>query len=103
EPTRLLTSDLGRFILRLVRASFARALIVRRTSEPISPKSPPTTSSHVLVEPHNKQPPPDPSPAPPGGFDDPKMSVIGAAAASLAVRVGRAQLFSIMCRTENSS
>jgi hypothetical protein len=39
----------------------------------------------------------------PGGVDVPKISVIGEAAASLAVRVGRAQLFSIKWRTENSS
>src|SRR5207249_11285856 len=91
----------GRFILRLVRPSFARALIVRRTSEPISPKSPPITSSHMLVEPHSKQPPPEP----PGGgeVDAPKISVIGVAAASLEVSVGRAQLFSIRCRIEYSS
>jgi len=30
-----------------------------------------------------------------GGVEDPKISVIGAAAASLAARVGRAQLFSM--------
>jgi hypothetical protein len=39
----------------------------------------------------------------PGGVEVPKISVIGVAAASLAVRVGRAQLFSIRCRIENSS
>jgi hypothetical protein len=38
-----------------------------------------------------------------GGVDDPKISVIGVATASLGVRVVRAQLFSIMCRIENSS
>jgi len=38
-----------------------------------------------------------------GGVEDPKISVIGAAAASLEVRVGRAQLLSIVCRIENSS
>ena len=37
-----------------------------------------------------------------GGLD-PKISVIGAAAASLAVRVDRAQLFSSVWRIENSS
>ena len=37
------------------------------------------------------------------GVEDPKISVIGAAAASLEVRVGRAQLLSIVCRIENSS
>jgi len=38
-----------------------------------------------------------------GGVEDPKISVIGAATASLGVRVVRAQLFSIVCRIENSS
>ena len=38
-----------------------------------------------------------------GGVEGPKMSVIGAAAASSAARVGRAQLFSIRRRVEYSS
>ena len=59
------------------------------------------TSSHVLVEPHRKQPPPEPPEA--GVVDAPKISVIGAAAASLSVKVDRLQLFSIRCRIEYSS
>jgi hypothetical protein len=39
----------------------------------------------------------------PGGVEVPKISDIGVATASLAVRVGRAQLFSITCKIENSS
>ena len=38
-----------------------------------------------------------------GGVEVPKMSVIGVAAASLAARVGSAQLFSIRRRVEYSS
>jgi len=74
------------------------------------------TISHTVLEIpgkglHNGQfplePPPDavdPPPEPPGGgVDDAKISVIDEAAASLEVRVGRAQLSSIRCRIENSS
>jgi len=39
----------------------------------------------------------------PGGVDVPKISVIDAAAASLAVKVDSPQLFSIKCRIEYSS
>ena len=93
----------------------ARALIVIRVSDAASPTSPPMTISHTELEIpgkglHNRQlplePPPevvDPPPEPPEGVDDPRISVIDEAAASLEVRVGRAQLFSIRCRIENSS
>ena len=104
---------LGQFIVRFLRARFACALIVIRVSEAASPTSPPMTINHTLLEIpgrglHNRQlplePPPDAvDPPPEGGVDDPKSSVIDEAAASLEVRVGRARLFSIRCRIENSS
>src|SRR5207245_9394325 len=99
------------FCVVVIRLAYAQQVI--RVSEAASPRSPPMTISHTVLEIpgnglHNRQlplePPPDAvDPPPEGGVDDPKISVIDEAAASLEVRVGRAQLFSIRCRIENSS